>query len=47
MKAFDLVIKNARLVRPNTTGVDVLDIATKDGKVVWFELPIRSPGQGR
>jgi len=41
MKAFDLVIKNARLVRPNTTGVDVLDIATKDGKVARLAPEIR------
>ena len=34
MKTFDLVIKNARVVRPNNTGVDCLDIAIKDGKVV-------------
>ncbi len=33
MKAFDLVIKNARVVRPNAIGVDALDIAIKDGKV--------------
>ena len=34
MKMFDLVIKNARVVRPNGAGVDCLDIAIKDGKVV-------------
>ena len=27
MKMFDLVIKNARVVRPNKAGVDCLDIA--------------------
>ena len=32
-KLFDLVIKNARVVRPNKTSVDCLDIAVKDGKV--------------
>ena len=32
-KLFDLVIKNARVVRPNTTSVDVLDIAVKNGRV--------------
>src|SRR5262249_26809038 len=32
-KLFDLVIKNARVVRPNTTSVDALDIAVKDGRV--------------
>jgi Dihydroorotase and related cyclic amidohydrolases len=30
---FDLVIKNARIVRPNKTSVDRLDIAVKDGKI--------------
>ncbi len=33
-KMFDLVIKNARVVRPNKTSIDRLDIAVKDGKVV-------------
>jgi allantoinase len=33
MKTFDLVIKNARVVRPNQAGVDCLDIGIKDGKV--------------
>lgn len=33
MKMFDLVIKNARVVRPNQAGVDCLDIGIKDGKV--------------
>src|SRR5262249_38607208 len=32
-KVFDTVIKNARVVRPNKTSVDCLDIAIKDGKV--------------
>src|SRR5438270_9387430 len=32
-KPFDLVIKNARVVRPNKTSVDRLDIAVKDGKI--------------
>ena len=32
-KLFDLVIKNARVVRPNMTSVDRLDIAVKDGKI--------------
>jgi hypothetical protein len=31
-KPFDLVIKNARVVCPNTTAVDCLDIAVKDGR---------------
>ena len=32
-KAFDLVIKNVRVVRPKKTSVDCLDIAIRDGKV--------------
>src|SRR5262245_50245803 len=32
-KPFDLLIKNARVVRPNTTSVDRLDIAVKDGSI--------------
>src|SRR5437764_4117750 len=32
-KFYDLVIKNARVVRPNRTSVDCPDIAIKDGKV--------------
>jgi allantoinase len=32
-KTFDLAIKNARVVRPNQSGVDCLDIGIKDGKV--------------
>jgi allantoinase len=33
-KLFDLVIKNVRVVRPNKTSVDCLDIAIKDGKII-------------
>ncbi len=32
-KPFDLVIKNARVVRPNRHSVDRLDLAFKDGKI--------------
>jgi len=32
-KLFDLVIKNARVVRPNKSSVDRLDIAVKDGTI--------------
>ena len=32
-KLFDIVIKNARVVRPNKASVDCLDIAIKDGKI--------------
>ena len=30
---FDLVVKNARVVRPNKTSLDRLDIGIKDGKI--------------
>ena len=39
---FDLVIKNARIVRPNKTSVDRLDIAVKDGKVNRIAPDIRA-----
>ena len=39
---FDLVIKNARIVRPNKTSVDCLDIAVKDGKVDRIAPDIRA-----
>ena len=32
-KAFDLVIKNVRVVRPRKTSIDCLDIAIRDGKI--------------
>src|SRR5262245_58923731 len=32
-KPFDTLIKNARVVRPNKTSVDCLDIAIQDGKI--------------
>jgi allantoinase len=38
---FDLVIRNARVVRPNRTSVDGLDIAIKDGKIVRLAPEIR------
>ena len=42
MKSFDLVIKNARVVRPNVGGVDGLDIGIKDGKVARLAPEIRA-----
>src|SRR5262245_19275617 len=39
---FDLVIKNARLVRPNKTSGDCLDIAVKDGKISQVAPEIRA-----
>src|SRR5215469_7646895 len=39
---FDLVIKNARVVRPNKTSVDCLDIAVKDGQVARLAPDIRA-----
>ena len=47
MKMFDLVIKNARVVRPNKAGVDCLDIAIKDGKVTRLAPEIRGGGRRR
>ena len=32
-KAFDLIIKNARVVRPKKTSIDRFDIAIKDGRI--------------
>jgi allantoinase len=46
MQSFDLVIKNARVVRPNKTGVDDLDIAIKDGKVAGLAPDIRAEDAG-
>jgi allantoinase len=39
---YDLVIKNARVVRPNKQAVDLLDIAIKDGKIQRLapEIPL-------
>src|SRR6478672_13573074 len=42
MKIFDLVIKNARVVRPNQAGVDCLDIGIKDGRVARLAPEIRA-----
>ena len=41
-KIFDVVIKNARVVRPNKTAIDCLDIAVKDGKVAQFGPDIQA-----
>src|SRR5260221_5094895 len=41
-KLFDLVIKNARVARPNKTSVDRLDIAVKDGKVARLAPDIQA-----
>lgn len=43
---FDLVIKNARVVRPNRTSVDCLDIAVNDGRIARLAPEIR-PEQAR
>src|SRR6516164_10854254 len=42
MSTFDLVIKNARVVRPNDTGVDALDIGIKHGKVMRLAPQLRA-----
>src|ERR1700756_5262074 len=41
-KHYDLVIKNARAVRPNRTSVDCLDIAIKEGKVARLSPDIQA-----
>jgi allantoinase len=41
-KPFDLVIKNARIVRPNKTSVDCFDIAVRDGKIDRIAPDIRA-----
>jgi allantoinase len=41
-KSFDLVIKNARVVRPNKPSVDALEIAIKDGKVARLAPDIQA-----
>jgi allantoinase len=41
-KPYDLVIKNARVVRPNRTSVDCLDIAVKDGKIARLSPDIQA-----
>src|ERR1700690_3917060 len=41
-KAFDLAIKNARVVRPKQSGVECLDIGIKDGKVSRLSPEIRA-----
>src|SRR3974390_838919 len=46
-KLFDLVIKNARVVRPNKTSVDRLDIGIKEGKVVELPPELAGTGAGR
>src|SRR5437764_6651516 len=39
---FDLVIKDARVVRPNRTSVDLLDIGVKDGKIARLSPELRA-----
>jgi len=41
-KLFDTVIRNARVVRPNKTSVDCLDIAIKEGKIVRLAPEIQA-----
>ena len=45
-KLLDLIIKNARVVRPNQTSVDGLDIGIKDGKIVLL-APTLEAGEAR
>jgi allantoinase len=42
MKTFDLVVKNARVVRPKGIGADALDIGIKGGKVVKLAPEIKA-----
>jgi allantoinase len=46
-KSYDLIVKNARVVRPNTTSVQPMDIAVAGGKVaaLGFGLPADSAKQ--
>ena len=46
-KQFDTVIKNARVVRPNKTSVDCLDIAIKDGKIARLAPDIQADLAGQ
>ena len=41
-KQFDTIIKNARVVRPNKTSVDCLDIAIKNGKIAQVRPEIQA-----
>ena len=41
-KPFDLVIKNARVVRPKRTSVDCLDIGIKDGRIAQLAPEIQA-----
>ncbi|RME64665.1 MAG: hydantoinase [Alphaproteobacteria bacterium] len=43
-QGFDLIIKNARLVRPRLAGVETLDIAIKDGKVAQLGAVLDAGG---
>ncbi|MBL4800274.1 MAG: dihydroorotase family protein [Emcibacter sp.] len=46
-RTYDLIIRNARVVRPGMDTVDLLDIGIKDGKIAVLapELPIAEAGQ--
>ena len=41
-KTLDLIVKNVRVVRPNKTSVDLLDIGIKDGKFARLAPEIRA-----
>jgi allantoinase len=43
-KPFDLLIKNVRVVRPNKTSVDPLDIGIKDGKIAGLAPELSGAG---
>jgi allantoinase len=40
-RPLDLVIKNVRVVRPNRSSVDLLDIGVKDGKFARLAPDLR------
>ena len=45
-KPFDLMNKNARVVRPNKTSVDGLDVGIKDGKIALLAANLEA-GEAR
>src|SRR6266700_3774706 len=40
-RPYDVLVKNVRVVRPNKTGVEPLDVAIKDGKFARLARGIR------
>lgn len=46
-RTYDLIIKNARVVRPNKTTVDLLDIGIKEGKISALEPELSTDDAGK